>query len=93
MKKLLILSSVLLVTIIACKVLNKEYCWKCYTNYYDRQYIDYEVIEKRYTDSTTMCGYTELDIQKHENKHTLSPYSITTGNSHIKWQDCYCIKE
>jgi len=90
MKKLIFFS---LLLFISCEKLQDEYCWMCYTYYYERMYIDGDTWEKRYVDSLQQCGFTELDIQKYERYRTVKPYSISTCGDHIRWQDCFCIKE
>jgi len=77
----------------SCEKPQEEYCWRCYMYFYDRIYIDGNVFEKRYQDSIDICGYTERDITKYEVYRTVKPYSISTCGDHIRWQDCFCIKE
>ena len=91
MKKLLLL---IILLFPACEKVEEEYCWMCTINFYDRIYTtDGQVWEKRYIDSLQKCGFTERDIQKFEHYRTVGKHPISVCGDHIRWQECYCIKQ
>lgn len=84
---------VFFIIIFSCEDTNQEFCWDCYITDYD-YYIkmDQEPIEKSHTDSLLICKHTEYGILLYEKDHTIYPFSITTGGTHLKWTTCMCTK-
>ena len=92
--KVLLPIIVFIIIILSCEKVDEDYCWTCTTYYYERIYYqDGEILEKRYPDSLDLCGYSDKDIQKYEQYHTMEPYSISTCGNYVRWQDCLCIKK
>jgi hypothetical protein len=91
--KYLLIIFVFFIIIFSCEDTTQEFCWDCLITDYD-YYIkmDQEPTLKHYNDSTIICKRTEFEILLYEKDHTIYPFSITTGGTHLKWATCRCTK-
>ena len=62
MKRIILLSAVIVFALQSCKKEDPEYCWKCVT-----KKMQYGIPE--YTDSTIQCGLTDKAAREYEDLH------------------------